>query len=324
MARRFHFKVDPAEAVRRDLKDWGDVFTNFDLSGASPEDRELLASALFEDGGSVTISTFGAMDGAVINFRKVITAKGPTLEDVLDVLRESRGLAEKKAEEQRREKQARKDREDKLLAEAEAYDAESLRTLRTRYRDGRNSLDAAFLGEVNNRCHELVTRNSPEWKAVEQQLKDELDARRAAREAASKKAEADRLNLAEAKRKKAVEERTYWAQRHGSAHLRACLAEGFDCQDTYVAERLALEFPGWVREQATDWTFEKPTDPPPAALEWLANVRRSVDDQTNAGGHPPGLLCWKNETGSGYCALFRPISWSDVGQLVVGFPGDGS
>lgn len=319
MDRIFRFWIDPAEAVRRNLKDWGDVRVEFDLSGVSTGDRELLASALFDDSGVVRVGMFEYACGVVRARRVMLTTKGSRLEDVLDALRESRAAAEERAEEHRRAAEAQKARQDKLLAEAEEHDAETLRTRRLRYRDGRNRLHEAHLGEAATRCGELVTRNSPEWAAVEQELLDEYLTRQEAEKAAREAAEKERERLKEEEDRKACEEMRAWVEAHGSDHLRACLAEGFECEKTYFNERLAKEFPGWGLKADVACELEKPIDPSPEALEMLAVARRLVADQTAAGGHPPGLMTGTGKHAGDYYALFRPITWSRVGVLMMKF-----
>ena len=83
-------------------------------------------------------------------------------------------------------------------------------------------------------------------------------------EIASLRAEVTRLRQEEKKR---------WIAEHGSDHLKTALAEGYDCQRLYLAERAAQEFPGYevdFRRQA--WVWEECACPSPQALEEARRV----------------------------------------------------
>ncbi|MFM7012523.1 MAG: hypothetical protein ACKO0Z_24870 [Betaproteobacteria bacterium] len=80
------------------------------------------------------------------------------------------------------------------------------------------------------------------------------------------------------------QERLDWTAEHGSDRLRACVAEGIECEAIYMDERLEHDFPesgplGKVifdRHDLPQWS--DPRNPPMHALELLATAKATVAD----------------------------------------------
>jgi hypothetical protein len=118
---------------------------------------------------------------------------------------------------------------------------------------------------------------SEEQERVRAELQRRVDEQMRAAEAAN----------AEQERKAAAEraEREAWIGEHGSEHVRACLAEGYDVDDLYVAERIALERSGWTNSKHSLTDADKvgrehdPSELPTLEqLRSLQEVRREVPD----------------------------------------------
>lgn len=81
-----------------------------------------------------------------------------------------------------------------------------------------------------------------------------------------------------------------WITTHGSDHLRAAFAAGYDCQRLYVTERAAAEFPGFKVDFADRSHWDRRSCPSEEGLEislatkgsrvvWLTAPVRKVDDE---------------------------------------------
>lgn len=96
-----------------------------------------------------------------------------------------------------------------------------------------------------------------------------------ARRQAEKDAQAHAQEEWAAKEARRVEddERRAWIAAHGSDYLKRCIAEGLGCQERYLVERLAVDYPGWdVMEQ--DIPLESVSDPPGIAFDMLDTARK--------------------------------------------------
>lgn len=62
-------------------------------------------------------------------------------------------------------------------------------------------------------------------------------------------------------------ERQEWIAAHGSAHLKRCIAAGYNCQRQYVIERAALEAPGFIVDFDDKAGWKDRSCPTPAALD---------------------------------------------------------
>lgn len=122
---------------------------------------------------------------------------------------------------------------------------------------------------------------------------------RAAKALTKRWADADeRSRLAEAKRladaKAAAEaqeaDKAAWIAAHGSDHLRAAFAAGYDCQRLYVTERAAAEFPGFQVDFSDRSRWDRRSCPSEEGLGislatkgsrvvWLTAPVRKVDDE---------------------------------------------
>lgn len=111
-------------------------------------------------------------------------------------------------------------------------------------------------------------------------------------------AERERGRLADEKRaaeKRAAAEaqeadKAAWIAAHGSDHLRAAVAAGYDCQRLYVTERAAAEFPGFKVDFADRSRWDRRSCPSEEGLGislatkgscvvWLTAPVRKVDDE---------------------------------------------
>lgn len=97
-----------------------------------------------------------------------------------------------------------------------------------------------------------------------------------------------------AERKAAAEareaEKVAWIAAHGSDHLRAAVAAGYDCQRLYVTERAAAEFPSFEVDFAGRSRWERRSCPSEEGLAvslatkgsrvvWLTEPARKLDDE---------------------------------------------
>jgi hypothetical protein len=99
------------------------------------------------------------------------------------------------------------------------------------------------------------------------------------RDAARKEADQRVKAIEEAKRAR-LAPMLAWAEEHGSARLKACIAEQIECRATYRDERLSLERPGWRWSDNLDGEHRKPRNPPAEAFDLLANARELEADAT--------------------------------------------
>ena len=81
-----------------------------------------------------------------------------------------------------------------------------------------------------------------------------------------------------------------WIAAHGSDHLRAAFAAGYDCQRLYVTERAAAEFPGFAVDFSNRSRWERRSCPSEEGLAialatkggrvvWLTEPVRAVDEE---------------------------------------------
>jgi len=85
----------------------------------------------------------------------------------------------------------------------------------------------------------------------------------------------DRCQLAVAATKER-QEMARWIPEHGSDHLKRVQEEGIKCGRLYRNERLALERPGWIWEQATPGGERDIVNPDPDAIALLDRARETA------------------------------------------------
>lgn len=74
-----------------------------------------------------------------------------------------------------------------------------------------------------------------------------------------------------------------WIEKYGSRRLRRMIEEDIECDRTYLAERLAIERPGWRYSCDVPGKKVKPRDVPEGALKLLDKARRTSPDATLSG-----------------------------------------
>jgi hypothetical protein len=116
---------------------------------------------------------------------------------------------------------------------------------------------------------------------------------------AAERAEKEREAAERAEKQRRIEERRVWALAHGSARLRKCVEQGYDCQRLYVVERAAMEYPGYVVDfdDAAEWRAR--SGPSEAALDEAARVGGEVVWLTRVpyddGAPEEYLAAWEGE-----------------------------
>lgn len=82
----------------------------------------------------------------------------------------------------------------------------------------------------------------------------------------------EQINQDQAKAQE-TQERAAWIEAHGSRRLRRLLAEGIEHTSVYLAERLAVERPGWRWQHRTPGVAEEPRNCPVEAFGLLDEAR---------------------------------------------------
>lgn len=129
-------------------------------------------------------------------------------------------------------------------------------------------------------CKEINARNLV--------LLQEHEARRTAEaeEKARRKTEAEAA--VQVAREGQKEAKTSWIAAHGNDHLRRAHAAGYDCQRMYVAERAAMEFPGFAVDfdNRADWRDRS------CPSEDALDICDKVGEEAQARGCEPPEVVW--------------------------------
>lgn len=71
-----------------------------------------------------------------------------------------------------------------------------------------------------------------------------------------------------------------WIDERGSPRLRNCIKENIKCDGAYYSERLAAEYPNWVRYDKIDGKCSDPINPPDEAFAMLEEARKDIPEAT--------------------------------------------
>ncbi len=82
-------------------------------------------------------------------------------------------------------------------------------------------------------------------------------------------------------------DQVHWIAAHGSAHLKRCIAAGYNCKRLYVVERAALEAPGFTVDFDDKAAWKDRACPTPAALD--------AEDAARALGLGEPIIVWLTE-----------------------------
>ena len=82
-------------------------------------------------------------------------------------------------------------------------------------------------------------------------------------------------------------DQVHWIAAHGSAHLKRCIAAGYNCKRLYVVERAAMEAPGFVVDFDNKAGWKDRSCPTPAALD--------AEDAARTLGLGEPLIVWLTE-----------------------------
>jgi len=144
--------------------------------------------------------------------------------------------------------------------------------------------DALALFEADMARYEAAEAEIVRLRAKCDAEQREAEARNEAYEA-QRKADAEAEAKAKAQREA---DKLGWVAAHGSSHLRAAVAAGYDCQRLYVTERAAVEYPGFVVDFDDRASWKARSCPSEAALAfalahegevvWLTAPPREHDD----------------------------------------------
>lgn len=85
-----------------------------------------------------------------------------------------------------------------------------------------------------------------------------------------------------------------WIAQHGSERLKRCIQEGISCQGIYRDERIAKEYPGWVKYSDLEEVVRDPVNPPAEAFVILDLARKTVPSAK--------LQFYKDKSIGVYCA----------------------
>jgi len=128
---------------------------------------------------------------------------------------------------------------------------------------------------------------------------------------------------AQAKRNKELlaERMAKWVSEFGSDRLKACVANGWECDAAYCDERLALEYPRWQFDGSHLPGWMEPRNPPVKAVAMFEQAKATVGDDALDTAE---LVYWTStdddgETVSGYAVTCKP-DWT-VSHLVYGYDG---
>lgn len=167
------------------------------------------------------------------------------------------------------------------LAERAARERQEEAERMAGYIEHAETLTALPLEELHNRLTTRPDAPRSRWEELEGYGRaveagralmaryDELTAWREAREARRKQLEREA-------REAEAAERSAWIEAHGSEHLRAAHAEGYNCQRRYITERAALELPGWEVDFDARADWRKRSCPSEAALKAALEVGARV------------------------------------------------
>lgn len=129
---------------------------------------------------------------------------------------------------------------------------------------------------------DLLLADAARWDTAEiarQQRKAERESARQQAEAANRRRadEQQRQSLADAEAKAARKaDKAAWVAAHGSDHLRAAHAAGYDCQRKYVTERAAMERPDYAVDFSDNAAWRDRSCPSAAALAEALSVGGEV------------------------------------------------
>lgn len=259
----------------------------------SPEDRTLIASALYKDGQYYTIST-PAVSPEIPE---------PTVKGLVERITRDRELAAQKDAEREAKKAAEDEQRRQIVAERVA----SRRTI-TITRDAWSNGERVTYKETQP---ETFLGNPPSPEAAEWLA--ELHALNYAVKLAAEAELARRIADKEAAAEQERIERQAWIAERGSPRLQRLVAEKIDHDGVYFSERFALERPGWRAWYDIPGEQKEPRNATEDALNLLDTARIdepsaklvyvTVDhDCTDACPYDPAEKCSKYDW-TGYAAL---------------------
>lgn len=292
------FNVDRVASFRSKVSATAECRLEVDPASLSDADRELLASRLNQAGdvcarSSTANSNLGLFyAGSYFTQRPsesknadIVLAKLPTIESLMDAIREEEASISSALE-----KQAKYEAE--RLAKIRA---ETLAVLKARKTtdgrvsrqgqvqpDGTVSVAEYVNGKEDAACSAAYPmpawpyRSDPEVVASPEAVAWEAELKAAGTKIIAELEERTRVAALQAVAEKAavVAERENWIRANGSDRLRRCLAEGIEHAAAYRDERLNAERPGWQWYKAVEGEYDEPRNPPLEAFATLDEARK--------------------------------------------------